>query len=105
MASQDSTTSEHPTALLTAPPTTARWARLVIAPNRASYKWWVAIRVTLSAFLVVMNNATVNVALPQMMTSFALNLDESQWAITAYMIVRATLLPPLGCLGRASGQG
>jgi hypothetical protein len=37
----------------------------VIAPDRASYKWWVATTVTLSAFLVVMNNATVNVALPQ----------------------------------------
>ncbi len=48
MASQDPTTSDHPTALLTAPPTTTRWARLVIAPNRAAYKWWVAITVTLS---------------------------------------------------------
>ena len=104
MASQDPTTSDHPTALLTAPPTTTRWARLVIAPNQTAYKWWVAITVTLSAFLVVMNNATVNVALPQMMTTFGLNLDEAQWVITAYMIAGATLIPTVGWLGSRFGN-
>src|SRR5262249_16494961 len=58
MASQGSTTSKHATALLSVPPLTTRWAGPIIAPDQASYKWWVAATVTLSAFLVVMNNAT-----------------------------------------------
>jgi len=51
-----------------------------------------------------MNNATVNVALPQMMTTFGLNLDEAQWVITAYMIAGATLIPTVGWLGSRFGN-
>ena len=104
MASQGSTTSKQATALLPGSPLTTRRAELIIAPDRASYKWWVAATVTLSAFLVVMNNATVNVALPQMMTAFSLNLDEAQWIITAYMIAGAILVPTVGWLGSRFGN-
>src|SRR5262249_61392524 len=99
VASQGSTTPKHAPAILPVPPLTTRRAGLFIAPDRASYKWWVAATVTLSAFLVVMNNATVNVALPQMMTAFSFSLDEAQWVITAYMIAGATLVPTVGWLG------
>jgi len=51
-----------------------------------------------------MNNATVNVALPQMMTAFSLSLDEAQWVITAYMIAGATLIPTVGWLGSRFGS-
>src|SRR3989442_13754540 len=51
-----------------------------------------------------MNNATVNVALPQMMTAFSLSLDEAQWVITAYMIAGATLIPTVGWLGSRFGN-
>lgn len=104
MASQGSTTFKTATALLSVPPITTRRAGPRIAPDRASYKWWVAATVTLSAFLVVMNNATVNVALPQMMTAFSLNLDEAQWVITAYMIAGVTLVPTIGWLGSRVGN-
>jgi MFS transporter, DHA2 family, multidrug resistance protein len=104
VASQGFTTSKHATALLPVPPLTTRRAGPIIAPDRASYKWWVAATVTLSAFLVVMNNATVNVALPQMMTAFSLSLDEAQWVITAYMIAGATLVPTVGWLGSRFGN-
>ena len=104
MASQDSAISAHATALRTAPAATTRRAGLGIAPDRTSYKWWVAVTVTLSAFLVVMNNATVNVALPQLMTTFGLNLDAAQWVITGYMIAGATLVPTVGWLGNRFGN-
>jgi len=51
-----------------------------------------------------MNNATVNVALPQMMTAYSLSLDEAQWVITAYMIAGATLVPTVGWLGSRFGN-
>ena len=52
--------------------------------------------VMLSAFLVVMNNATVNVILPPMMTAFSLNLDQVQWVVTGYMIAGAVMVPTVG---------
>src|SRR5712691_401699 len=68
---------------------------LGIAPHSAAYKWWVAATVMLSAFLVVASGATVNVALPSMMTAFGLNLDQVQWVMTAYMIAGAVLIPTI----------
>jgi DHA2 family multidrug resistance protein len=82
----------------------SRFAEPLISPERASYKWWVATTVTLSAFLVVMNNATTNVALPRLMTAFGMNLDEAQWIITAYMIAGATMVPTVGWLGNRLGN-
>lgn len=77
---------------------------LGIAPHRAAYKWWVAATVMLSAFLVVASGATVNVALPSMMTAFGLNLDQVQWVMTAYMIAGAVLIPTIGWLGNRLGN-
>lgn len=76
----------------------------LVSPEKASYKWWVAGAVILSAFLTVMNSATVNVTLPPMMTAFGLNLDQAQWIITAYMIATAVLIPTVGWLGNWLGN-
>ncbi len=78
--------------------------RTFISPDNPSYKWWVAGTVMLSAFLVVMNNATVNVALPPIMTAFGLNIDQVQWVITAYMIAGAVMVPTVGWLGNVLGN-
>lgn len=75
-----------------------------ISPNLPSYKWWVAATVMLGAFLVVVSGATVNVALPSIMTTFSMNLDEVQWVITAYMIASAVLIPTVGWLGNRIGN-
>jgi DHA2 family multidrug resistance protein len=79
-------------------------AGTLIAPEKAGYKWWVTGTVMLSAFLTVMNSATVNVTLPPMMTAFSLNLDQAQWIITAYMIAGAVLVPTVGWLGNRLGN-
>lgn len=75
-----------------------------IAPSQPSYKWWVTATVMLGAFLVVVSGATVNVALPPIMTTFSMNLDEVQWVITAYMIASAVLIPTVGWLGNRLGN-
>jgi EmrB/QacA subfamily drug resistance transporter len=83
----------------------ARWrGGLAITPDRASYKWWLAATVMLSGFLVVVSGATMNVALPPIMTAFGLNLDQAQWIITAYMIAGAVLIPTVGWLGNVLGN-
>ena len=75
-----------------------------IAPNHPFYKWWVTATVMLGAFLVVVSGATVNVALPPIMTTFSMNLDEVQWVITAYMTASAVLIPTVGWLGNRLGN-
>jgi len=75
-----------------------------ISPDSPNYKWWVAITVMLNAFIVIMNNATLNLALPPIMTTFGLNIDQVQWIITAYMIASAVMVPTVGWLGSAMGN-
>ena len=75
-----------------------------ISPDSPSYKWWVAVTVMLNAFIVIMNNATVNLALPPIMTTFSMNLDQVQWVINAYMIAGAVIVPTVGWLGNAMGN-
>ena len=110
MARQRSPVSEPGTALAPAqeaPPTpTSGTLRrgLGIAPQSRAYKWWVAATVMLSSFLVVSSGATVNVALPSLMTAFGLNLDQVQWVMTAYMIAGAMLIPTVGWLGNRLGN-
>jgi DHA2 family multidrug resistance protein len=78
--------------------------RAIIAPERASYKWWMAATVMLSAFFVVVSGASVNVALPPIMTAFGLNIEQGQWVITAYIIAGAVLIPTVGWLGNWLGN-
>ena len=75
-----------------------------ISPDSPSYKWWVAVTVMLNAFIVIMNNATVNLALPPIMTTFSMNLDQVQWVINAYMIAGAVIVPTVGWLGNVMGN-
>ncbi|MEE9149031.1 MAG: DHA2 family efflux MFS transporter permease subunit, partial [Candidatus Tectomicrobia bacterium] len=76
----------------------------LISPDRPSYKWWLAGTMMFCAFLVVVNNTTVNIILPPLMTAFGLNLDQAQWVMTAYMIANAVLIPTVGWLGSWLGN-
>lgn len=46
----------------------------------------------------------MQVALPEIMTVFGLNLDQAQWIVTAYVIVAAILVPAVGWLGNWLGN-
>ena len=78
--------------------------RRIFDPARGSYKWWVAFTVSLSGFLVTMSQIAVQIALPQIMTVYGLNLDQAQWIITAYVIAGAILVPAVGWLGNRLGN-
>jgi MFS transporter, DHA2 family, multidrug resistance protein len=71
---------------------------------RPSHRWWVAATVMLSSFLVPMSQSAMQVALPQMMTVFGLDLDQAQWIVTAYVIAGAMLVPAIGWLGNWLGN-
>ncbi|MCZ6876117.1 MAG: DHA2 family efflux MFS transporter permease subunit [bacterium] len=78
--------------------------RRTIDARHPSYKWWLAVTVTLSGFLVNMSQTAIQVALPQMMTSLGLNLSQAQWVITAYITAGAILVPTVGWLGNRLGN-
>ena len=69
-----------------------------------SYKWWIALTVTLSSFLVNMSQSAVQVSVPSIMTAFGFNVDQAQWLIIGYTIAGAMLMPALGWLGNRLGN-
>jgi EmrB/QacA subfamily drug resistance transporter len=73
-------------------------------PARSSQRWWVAGTVMLSSFLVPMSQSAMQVALPQIMTVFGLDLDQAQWIVTAYIIAGALVVPAVGWLGNWLGN-
>ncbi len=76
----------------------------LLDPAKSSYRWWVAATVMVSGFLVPMSQTAVQVALPQIMTVFGLDLDHAQWIVTAYVIAGAILVPAVGWLGNRLGN-
>ena len=78
--------------------------RVGVTPDNPSYKWWVAGTIMLNVFTVMMNTATASLALPSIMTSLSMSLDEAQWIMTAYMIASAVLIPTVGWLGNVLGN-
>ena len=75
-----------------------------INPHGVHHKWWLAAAVTLSGFLTMMSQTSVQVALPQIMTVYGLNVDQVQWVTTAYIIAGAILAPAVGWLGNRLGN-
>jgi MFS transporter, DHA2 family, multidrug resistance protein len=73
-------------------------------PARPSHRWWVAATVAVSGLLVSMNQTAIQIALPQIMTVFGLNLDQAQWLVIAYVIAGAMLVPAIGWLGNRLGN-
>ncbi len=76
----------------------------IFSPESPFYKWWTALTVMLGTFIVVLSSTSVNVTLPEMMTSFSLNVDQAQWIVTAYMIATAVCMPTVGWLGNRLGN-
>ena len=78
--------------------------RAGITLESPSYKWWVAGTVMISVFAVLLNIAAASLALPSIMTTLSMSLDEAQWVITAYMIANAVVIPTVGWLGNVLGN-
>ena len=90
---------------LTAPPRRAPGRLLAgVTPESPSYKWWVAGTVMINVLVVLLNIAATSLALPSIMTTLSMSLDEVQWVITAYMIASAVVIPTVGWLGNVLGN-
>lgn len=72
--------------------------------DQPSVSFWIPLFVVvLGAFAAILNNSSINVALPKMMAIFGVSADEAQWVLTAYMLTSGVVIPVTGYLGDAFG--
>jgi EmrB/QacA subfamily drug resistance transporter len=57
------------------------------------YKWIVAIVVIFGAFMTILDQTIVNIALPRLENAFGASLDDVQWVLTAYILVQGITTP------------
>lgn len=65
--------------------------------------WLPLFVVVIGAFAAILNNSSVNIALPKMMAIFGVPADRIQWVLTAYMLASGVVIPVTGYLGDAYG--
>lgn len=76
-------------------------SRLTI--KKEHYKW-VALGVTLiGGFMSTLDTSIINVAVPKLMTAFAVGAEDAQWILTAYMLTMGVLQPASGYLCNSFG--
>ncbi|MBX6394983.1 MAG: DHA2 family efflux MFS transporter permease subunit [Alicyclobacillaceae bacterium] len=74
------------------------------AASRAEGGHWLAlIVVILGAFMAILNNSLINVALPQLANVFGASTDEIQWVLTGYTMASAVVVPLSGFVGDRFG--
>lgn len=67
-------------------------------------KWIIAFAVILPTLLEVIDTSVVNVALDHIRGSLSAGLDEATWAITAYLVSNAIVIPCTGWFSRLFGR-
>jgi len=67
-------------------------------------KWIIALTVILPTLIEVIDTSVVNVSLDHIRGSLSAGLDEATWAITAYLVANAIVIPMTGWLSRVFGR-
>ena len=66
--------------------------------------WLIAVVVSISAFMEVLDTAIANVALSHIAGGLATSYDEATWVLTAYLIANAIVIPASGWLSSVLGR-
>ncbi|PWB73861.1 drug:proton antiporter [candidate division GN15 bacterium] len=69
-----------------------------LQPEHPSFRWLVLAGVMIATFMAVLDATIVNVALPKLMASFGVTVDQVEWVLTAYLLVFGVMLPISGWL-------
>jgi len=69
-----------------------------------SYRWVVLGIIMMGTFMAILDSSIVNVALPHMMSTFAVNRDQIEWVSTAFMLASAVAMPLVGWLVARMGH-
>ncbi len=56
------------------------------------YKWWVLVIVVIGSFMSVLDSSGMNIALPNFMVAFGINMEQVEWISTAYMLAFAIFI-------------
>ncbi len=67
------------------------------------YKWIVAIVVIFGAFMSVLDQTIVNIAIPRLQNAFGADLNSVQWVLTAYILTQGVVTPTTGFLAERVG--
>jgi DHA2 family multidrug resistance protein len=74
-----------------------------VARQGLSYKWLVAIVVILGAFMSVLDQTVVNIAIPRLQNAFGADIHSVQWVITAYLLTQGAMTPTASYLANNFG--
>ena len=66
--------------------------------------WFIALTVTLAAFMEILDTSIANVALPSIGGGLGRSYDEVTWIITTYLVANAVILPMSAWLSRVFGR-
>ena len=68
-----------------------------------SYRWMVLGIIMTGTFMAILDSSIVNVALPHMMSAFAVNREQIEWVSTAFMLASAVAMPLMGWMAAHVG--
>lgn len=86
------------------PPGEAGGAALAAGARPAPNPWLVALTISLTTFMEVLDISIANVALRHIAGDLAAGQDESTWVLTSYLVSNAIVLPVSGWLATAIGR-
>jgi DHA2 family multidrug resistance protein len=66
--------------------------------------WIVAVAVMFGTFMEVLDTTVVNVSLPHIAGSLSASVNEAAWALTAYLVANAIILPMTGWIASYFGR-
>ena len=66
-------------------------------------KWLITLPVMIAALTAVLDGSIVNVAIPNMQSTFGASVDEIDWVITGYLISNVAIIPTTGWLASVIG--
>src|SRR6266487_5785961 len=58
-----------------------------------AYKWIVALVVIFGAFMSILDQTIVNIAIPRLQSAFGADLNGVQWVLTAYILTQGVVTP------------
>lgn len=74
-----------------------------VARPGLSYKWLVAIVVILGAFMSILDQTVVNIAIPRLQNAFGADIHSVQWVVTAYLLTQGAMTPTASYLANNVG--
>jgi MFS transporter, DHA2 family, multidrug resistance protein len=72
--------------------------------DREFNPWIIALTVTVSTFMEVLDSSIANLSLPHIAGSMAASYDEATWVLTSYLVSNAVILPLSGWLTGLMGR-